>query len=367
MIFAYFAHSVSSDWSNDAAHFQRGVLRELVRAGHEVRAFEPEDGWSRISLVQDQGLEAVARCARQFPELSPIAYRLDRLDLDQALDGVDVAVVHGWSPPELTARIGRKRLLGGRFKLLFHDTGHRFVSDPQALGDELEGFDGVLAGGAALRESHLARGLAGRVWIWHEAADTRLFRPLDCQERWGDLIWIGNWGDDERRGELQEFLLDPVKALRLRAQVRGARLPPEAVEAIAAAGARCGGWVAGHDLPQLFARFALTVHVPDRQRRLALPGVPAIRVFEALACGIPLICGPWEDTERLFRAEDYLVANDGPAMRRIMRDLLSDRHLAARLAKNGLETIAARHTCRHRAQELLAVCAALDLPTRSAA
>ncbi len=96
-------------------------------------------------------------------------------------------------------------------------------------------------------------------------------------------------------------------------------------------------------------------------------GSAAIGMFEALACGIPLICGPWEDSERLFRTEDYLLAGDGPAMRRIMRDLLSDRHLAARLAKNGLETVAARHTCRHRAQELLAICAALDLPTRSAA
>jgi spore maturation protein CgeB len=99
----------------------------------------------------------------------------------------------------------------------------------------------------------------------------------------------------------------------------------------------------------------------------ALPGIPTIRVFEALACGIPLISAPWDDVERLFRAEDYLLAADGLAMQRMMRDLLCDRHLAARLAKNGLETIRTRHTCRHRAEELLAICAELDLPERSAA
>jgi spore maturation protein CgeB len=44
----------------------------------------------------------------------------------------------------------------------------------------------------------------------------------------------------------------------------------------------------------------------------ALPGIPTIRVFEALACGIPLVSAPWDDAEGLFRpGEDFLVARDG--------------------------------------------------------
>jgi spore maturation protein CgeB len=368
MIFAYFAHSISSDWNNGNAHFQRGVLSELVRAGHEVRAFEPADGWSRANLIAEQGEAALDRFAASFPELTPIDYTPDNLDLDRALDGVDAVVVHEWNPPELVARLGRMRLNGGRFKLLFHDTHHRLVSDPGAIsGYDLEGYDGVLAFGEALRERYMARGWARRVWTWHEAADTRLFRPVQTDERWGDVVWIGNWGDDERTCELQEFLLDPVKALRLRAHVRGVRFPPEALQSLSAAGARYGGWVANADVPALFARFPLTVHIPRRPYREALPGIPTIRVFEALACGIPLISAPWDDVERLFRPEDYLLAADGLAMERMMRDLLCDRHLASRLAKNGLETIRTRHTCRHRAKELLAICAQLDLPERSAA
>jgi spore maturation protein CgeB len=368
MIFAYFAHSLSSDWNNGNAHFQRGVLRELSHAGHQVRAFEPVDGWSRVNLVAEQGEPALDKFRADFPELSPIQYRLSTLDLDQALDGVDVVVVHEWNEPQLVSALGQRRLRGGRFKLLFHDTHHRSVSDPGAIsGYELEGYDGVLAFGEAVREKYLARGWARRVWTWHEAADTRLFRPLPSDERWGDVVWIGNWGDDERTRELQEFLLDPVKALRLRAQVRGVRFPPQAHAALAAAGARYGGWVANADVPALFARFGLTVHIPRRPYREALPGIPTIRVFEALACGIPLVSAQWDDTERLFRTEDYLLAPDGPAMRRVIRDLLCDRHLAARLAKNGLETVRRRHTCRHRAEELLAICGKLDVPERSAA
>ena len=368
MRFAYFAHSIRSDWNNGNAHFQRGLLRELVSAGHEVRAFEPTDGWSLRNLLAEQGAGALDDFAKCFPELSPIEYRLASIDLDRALDGIDVAIVHEWNPPELVSRLGRMRLAGGRFKLLFHDTHHRSSSDPKAISDcELEGYDGVLAFGEAVRETYLARGWARRVWTWHEAADTRLFHPMETDGHWGHVVWIGNWGDDERTRELQEYLLDPIKALRLRAQVRGVRFPPEAMAALERSGTKYGGWIANADVPRLLARFSLTVHIPRRPYREALPGIPTIRVFEALACGIPLISAPWDDCERLFRPEDYLLASDGRAMQRMMRDLLCDRHLAHRLAKNGLETVRARHTCRHRMEELLRICAVLDQPSVSAA
>jgi spore maturation protein CgeB len=52
----------------------------------------------------------------------------------------------------------------------------------------------------------------------------------------------------------------------------------------------------------------------------ALPGIPTIRVFEAFACGLPLVCAAWEDAEGLFTpGEDYLVAHDGREMTRQMR------------------------------------------------
>ena len=53
-------------------------------------------------------------------------------------------------------------------------------------------------------------------------------------------------------------------------------------------------------MPEVFARFRVTVHVPRRPYVEALPGIPTIRVFEALACGIPLVCAPWDDAEGLF-------------------------------------------------------------------
>jgi spore maturation protein CgeB len=368
MKFAYFAHSIVSDWNNGNAHFQRGVLRELVHAGHEVRAFEPADGWSRTNLIDERSNHFMERFETQFPELPVTDYQLASLDLDRALDGVDVVIVHEWNPPELISRLGQKRSHGGGFKLFFHDTHHRSATDPDAMSVyDLDGYDGVLAFGEAVRQNYLKRGWSRRVWTWHEAADTRLFKPIVTDERWGEVVWIGNWGDEERTQELEEFFFKPVKALRLRAQMRGVRVPDEGLAALKEAGIRYGGWVANSDVPELLARFAFTIHIPRRPYREALPGIPTIRVFEALACGIPLISAPWDDTERLFRPEDYLVAANGFAMQQMMRDLLCDPHLARRLAKNGLETVRTKHSCRRRAEELLTICEGLDVRPRSVA
>jgi spore maturation protein CgeB len=81
-------------------------------------------------------------------------------------------------------------------------------------------------------------------------------------------------------------------------------------------------------------------------------GIPTIRVFEALACGIPLISAPWQDTEGLFRKGDFLWASGAEGMRRAMEFLLGDDAAAKAQAGRGLETVLARHTCRHRAQQL---------------
>jgi spore maturation protein CgeB len=103
--------------------------------------------------------------------------------------------------------------------------------------------------------------------------------------------------------------------------------------------------------------------VPRRPYVAALPGIPTIRVFEALACGIPLISAPWEDCEGLFEpGADFLVAGDGAAMQRHLRAVLNDRDLAAQLAQQGRRTILARHSCAQRVDELLDIYSELAPP-----
>ena len=110
----------------------------------------------------------------------------------------DLVLVHEWNEPSLVARIGSHHKRSRRYTLLFHDTHHRSVTDSDAMSRyDLSGYDGVLAFGASLAAVYRRNGWGRRVWVWHEAADVRRFKPV-AAEKEGDLVWIGNWGDDER-------------------------------------------------------------------------------------------------------------------------------------------------------------------------
>ncbi len=349
-----FCHSIISDWNHGNAHFLRGVASELLARGHEVGIFEPADAWSLQNLVAEYGEAPIARFHAAFPQLSSTRYDPGTLDLDQALDAADLVLVHEWNAHELVARVGCHRRRGGRYRLLFHDTHHRSVTDRESMqAYDLSGYDGVLAFGGVIREIYEKHGWARRAWTWHEAADTRIFHPSEAESA-GDLVWIGNWGDDERTAELEEFLLTPVRHLGLRARVHGVRYPETARQALAASGIEYAGWVANYEVPTVFARFRATIHVPRGPYVRALPGIPTIRVFEALACGIPLVSAPWCDAEGLFSpGDDFLMARDSEEMTGHVRALLHDSEMHADLARRGRETVLARHTCAHRVDELL--------------
>ena len=364
MRFLLYTHSLVSDWNHGNAHFLRGVMRDMVERGYQAKALEPVGAWSRENLLKDQGEEAVARFTQDFPILTSEQYDAG-FDHEAALDQADVVLVHEWTDPALVARIGKARRDGGRFTLIFHDTHHRAVSAESDIGGlDLSGYDAVLAFGETLRERYLKAGWGRNVFTWHEAADDRLFKPHPEVEKAGDLIWIGNWGDDERTAEIASFLTEPAAKLKLKGTVRGVRYPQSALESLDKAGLSYGGWIANADVPMAFAQAKLTMHIPRRPYVESLPGIPTIRMFEALACGIPLISAPWNDAEGLFRAgKDFLFAENGEEMTKIIRELLADPARRAEISASGLETIRARHTCRHRVDELLAILSGLGVDT----
>jgi len=357
MRIVFFCHSLLSDWNHGNAHFLRGVVSELIRRGHDVRVFEPRGAWSLENLLAEHGNEPIRGFHAAYPRLRSTQYDPNTLDLDIALDRADLVIVHEWNTHRLVNRIGEHRRLSGRYKLLFHDTHHRLASDPKAMrAYDLSRYDGVLAFGESLRQLYLRLGLAERVWTWHEAADTRVFRSTFAFDYEGDLVWIGNWGDEERTDELREFLLNPVRELGLKARVYGVRYTPSAREALEGAGIEYSGWLPNYRVPEIFGKFRFTVHVPRAPYVTTLPGIPTIRVFEALACGIPLICAPWDDCEGLFTpGEDFLVARDGEQMKQRMTALMEDAQLARALAIHGRRTILERHTCSHRVDELFGI------------
>lgn len=352
-----FYHSLVSDWNHGNAHFLRGVATELQRRGHDVQIYEPAEGWSVQNLLVEHGEAAIADFQAAYPTLSSRRYALQTLDLDEVLADADLVLVHEWNDPQLVQRIGEHHQRRPCYRLLFHDTHHRSVSDPKAMAAyDLRYYDGVLAFGRVIRDLYLQNGWAKRAWTWHEAADTWHFQPTAFEKKAGDLVWIGNWGDNERTAELYEFLLRPVRDLQLEARVYGVRYPDTARVALAESGIDYAGWLPNYQAPMIFSQFKVTVHVPRRYYASILPGIPTIRVFEALACGIPLVSAPWDDLEDLFEpGRDFLVARNGDEMKSHLRCLLADAEFAQALADRGRQTILKRHTCGHRVDELLAI------------
>lgn len=356
MKIALFYPSLVSDWNHGTAHFLRGVARELGRRGHDVHVFEPENGWSVSNLIATQGRQPLRRFQDTYPDLHSTSYDPARPDLDAMLQGADLVLVHEWNSPDLVQRIGEARMRHD-FVLLFHDTHHRLVTRPEGMrAYNLSHYDGVLASGRALRDLYLREHMTLRAFVWHAAADTTVFYPRPYVPPVADLAWIGNWGEGERDAELHEFLISPVRDLAISATVHGVRYPPAMLDAFAEEGIDYQGWLANFDVPEVFARHRVTVHLPRRPYVRALTGIPPIRLFEALACGIPLVCAQWSDTEDLFSpGEDFLVARDGEEMRDHLARLLTDAELRRTIAEHGLATIRARHTCAHRVDELLSI------------
>ena len=360
MRIVYFTHSLASCWNHGNAHFLRGVLRDLIARGHDVQVLEPEGAWSLQNLLADHGEAGLEAYRTLYPELSSRVMPKG-FDVEAACDGADLVIVHEWNDPTLVAAIGEARRRGGRFTLLFHDTHHRAVSEPEAINAfDLSGYDGVLAFGETLAAVYRRWGWEGRVFVWHEAADIRLFHPPAEEAPRAGAVWIGNWGDGERTEELERFLFAPARDAGLPLEIYGVRYPADALATLKRYGIAYKGWLPNARAPEIFARHRVTVHVPRRFYVDMLPGIPTIRVFEALACGIPLVSAPWSDSEGLFRpGRDFLFARDGEEMARHLLAVDQDEGLRAELIRNGLETIRARHTCAHRVNELLAIVGSL--------
>jgi spore maturation protein CgeB len=351
-----FVHSLVSDWNHGNAHFLRGLMRGLNARGHRTVACERWRSWSVDNLFHDHGHGPVVEFARRFPDLAVRFYGRDpslEEEVAELTRGADLVVVHEFSEPELVAALGRVRASRDDFLLLFHDTHHRAVSAPEEIGRfDLSAYDGVLAFGDSLAAVYRAWGHRN-VWTFHEAADTSVFFPRPVEQT-DDVVWVGNWGDEERSAELRDYLLASARLLpELRFAMHGVRYPDVALREIAEAGIQFRGWIANYRVPEAFSRARMTLHIPRGPYLDRLPGIPTIRPFEALACGTPLISTPWPDVEGLFReGTDYVMVRSPAQMREQILRLARDEDARMRFAAAGRETVLARHTCGHRAEQL---------------
>lgn len=317
------------------------------------------------------------------------AARLGAREVEQNLTDADMVVVHESVSPDCVARASARRVDEGRYVLLFHDTSGRSLTDPASLARlDLRGVDGVLASVGNVARLYLERGWAQHSWAWYEAADTRIFgprRPVVIREHFGpdrrkrvradhryddDVVWMMSDGRAVELADVHEFLITPVKRLDLRAVVYASVASSlvgsldgtaDAVgSALRSAGIPFRARPAEEQMPDVYARFAVALSMAPPPFLDRIFDAPPLSLFEALACGCPVVSARWPHVPGLLTpGRDVLVARTSDEMCGHLDALLARPTLHANLALHGLRSVQDRHTCAHRAEELLAIAASL--------
>jgi spore maturation protein CgeB len=349
MRFVVFALAAGSTGSGRAAPWW-GLARALAEEGHDLLLLE-RDG---PGCAARDRLELPGLARRRYAELEDA-----RAEARVALDGADAAVVTSTCPDALDAadlvRASRARVK------VFHDLTPAVTAARLGTGAGVEwsgeaglaGYDLALSstGGRALEQLR-ALGAAA-VAPLHGAVDPEVHRPSWAVPRFrGDASFLGTWADDRQPG-LERLLLAPAAAMADRTfLVAGASFPDgfpwrENLRYVP------GLEPALH--PAFLCSSPLTVNV-TRPGLAALGHGPSARLFEAAACGVPVLTDGFDGLDRFFEpGEEVLVA---ASAEEAAEAIASPREELAGIGRRARERALAQHTAAARARELVALCEA---------
>ena len=169
----YATHSLESCWNHGNAHFLRGVLRALTVQGHEVLAVEPEECWSRANLVADAGVAALEGWRTHYPDL--VSRRVaEGSDPATWLDGADLVIVHEWTAPRHRGPDRGAAPGGGAVPAAVprHPPPARSANRRRCRRSTCRATMPCWPSARRWPRSIGGWGWEGRVFVWHEAADT---------------------------------------------------------------------------------------------------------------------------------------------------------------------------------------------------
>ncbi|HEU4642438.1 MAG TPA: glycosyltransferase [Gemmatimonadaceae bacterium] len=345
-----FGLSVSSSWGNGHATLWRGLIAALSRRGHSVVFIERDVPY----YAAHRDLHELASPARlmlhdSWEEVVPLAQR--------ELADADVAMVTSYchDGPAACALV----LDSGAPVRVFYDLDtpvtlsrlREGASVPYLPPEGLGGFDLVLSytGGAALVELRRRLG-ATRVAPLYGHVDPDVHCPVPrVPDYFADLSYLGTYAED-RQTALERLFVAPARRLPHRRFLIGGAQYPHSFP-----------WTENihfkrhlppSEHPAFYGSSRLTLNV-TRRAMAEMGYCPSGRLFEAAACGAPVLSDEWEGLDAFFTpGQEVLVARDTEdAMAAIE---LSDERLA-QIARAARERTLAEHTADHRALQLEAL------------
>jgi spore maturation protein CgeB len=334
--------SLSSSWGNGHATTYRALLKALASGGHEILFLERDVPWyaSHRDLAE--------------PDFCELAYYRDLAELSRwhaELASADAVIVGSYVPQGVD--VGRMVQAQAEGVTAFYDIDTPVTLAKLARGDFeylspelIPGYDLYLSftGGPTLGHIEGSYG-APAARALYCSVDAEAYQPMDSPKRW-DLSYLGTYSPD-RQPTLERLLIEVATQMpQHRFAVAGPQYPegiswPANVERIEHLPP------AEHALFYSASRFTLNV---TRADMIEAGWSPSVRLFEAAACGTPIISDRWSGIETLFAPErEILLADDTDD---VIAALRAQRGDESAIGNAGRTRVLAAHTAAHRATEL---------------
>lgn len=340
-----FGLSITSSWGNGHATTYRGLARELDRRGHQVLFLERNQPW----YVRNRDTTGLTFCETAlYDDLDDLKERFRR-EVEQA-DGV---IVGSYVPDGIEVGRWVTEVAEGVSAFYDIDTPVTLASlrrgECRYLSRELIGqYDLYLSftGGPILE--HLRSEYGARLPCpFYCSADPSKYYPEKTPCQW-QLGYLGTYSAD-RQPRLEGLLLQPAQETGPggRFVVAGPQYPqeivwPDNVERIEHLGPR------DHRAFYNAQRFTLNL---TRDDMIEAGYSPSVRLFEAAACGTPIISDRWEGLGSFFEiGREILVADSCSEVFAILHELSEEERLA--IGRRARARVLREHTAAHRAAEL---------------
>lgn len=335
--------SITSSWGNGHATTYRSLLRELARRGHEITFLERDVPW----YADHRDLKRPSFCRLiLYRSLRQLQSRWASL-----VANADAVVIGSFVPQGILVADWICRIARGLRVFYDIDTPETLSRLDQGQCDYLSlqlipRFDIYLSftGGTALRT--LRRLGARSPQVLYCSADPELYRPQNGPRPW-DLGYLGTYSAD-RQGKLERLLLEPALALRhQRFVVAGAQYPdeiswPNNLDHIA--------HVPPNEHPAFYGRQRFTLNL-TRSAMVRTGWAPSVRLFEAAACGVPVLSDRWPGLDELLvPGEEVILVDDTRQVVDFLRTCTEERRRAIGAAAR--QRVLREHTSMVRAREL---------------
>jgi spore maturation protein CgeB len=335
--------SVTSSWGNGHATTYRALIEALARRGHHVTFLERDVPWYRDhrDLTKPSSWRV-----ELYQSLKDIPRRFGSL-----VRSADLVIIGSYVPDGIA--ISEWITTHARGITAFYD-----IDTPVTLARLEHGLEYLSAtmiprfdlylsfAGGPVPQMIQKRYGSPLARILYCSADPDIYKPQVAKKRWA-LGYLGTYSDD-RQPVLEELLITPARTLAAEQFVVAGAQYPEGI-----------AWPANVSRiehlspkrhPAFYAEQRFTLNA-TRADMKALGFSPSVRLFEAAACGIPVISDRWPGLETIFEpSREILLASDPREVVEILRDMPEERRRS--IAEQARRRVLRDHTSDHRARQL---------------